>query len=134
MQKVEEEIEFPEVLYGIPTYQNSRLSYPMSGFTADPYTAVFLTNDSHENVVAFYKEKLNMDPQEIKYGRGRLVAMTIYQFKLEDGILTNQINKGVEVIPFNSFSRKVYKARTKIKIIIPQSEIRAIKEEKEEEG
>lgn len=133
MQKAKEEIEFPEILYGIPTYQNSRLNYPMSGFNADPYTAVFLTDDSYEDVVAFYKAKLNMEPRPINYGRRNVVTMTIYQFKLEDGILTNQISKGVEIIPFNSFSRKVYKARTKIKIMVPQSEIRALTEGKEEE-
>lgn len=130
------EIEFPEILYGIPTYQNSRLSYPMSSLNANPYTAVFLTNDSYEKVIEFYKEKLNMDYKELKYGRGSTVVMTIYQFELEKGILTNQINKGVEIIPLNSFNQRVYKAKTKIKIMIPQEEIQAQtegREEKEEE-
>lgn len=130
----QKEIEFPEILYGIPTYQNSRLSYPMSSLTADPYTAVFLTNDPYEKVLAFYKEKLGMEYEEIKYGRGRTVVMTLYQFKMEDGILTNQISKGVEIIPFNHFNRRVYKAHTKIKIMIPQKEIKGLKEKSKKEG
>lgn len=123
-----EEIQFPELLYGIPTYQNARLSVPMSSLTSDPYTAVFLTEDPYEKVLAFYEKKLDVDYKEIKYGRGSTVVMTIYQFKMEDGILTNQISKGVEIIPFNHFNRRVYKASTKIKIIIPQKEIKELTE------
>lgn len=130
----QKEIEFPEILYGIPTYQNSRLSYPMSSLTADPYTAVFLTDDPYEKVLAFYKEKLGMDYKEINYGRGSTVVMTLYQFKLEDGILTNQISKGVEIIPFNRFNRRVYKASTKIKIMVPQAEIKELTEKTTKTG
>jgi hypothetical protein len=126
-----EEIEFPEVLYDIPTYNNSRLSVTMSSsLKSNPYTVVFLTDDPYKKVLKFYKEKLGMDFKELKYG-GRMHTMTIYQFELEKGILTNQINKGVEIIPFNPRNRRVYKAKTKIKIIIPLREIEAQKKEKE---
>lgn len=128
IRQTQKEIEFPEILYGIPTYQNSRLSFPMSSLNSDPYTAVFLTEDSYEKVLAFYEEKLGMGYKKLNYGRGSTVVGIVYQFKLEDGILTNQISKGVEIIPFNHFNQKVYKASTKIKIMIPQKEIEALME------
>ncbi len=132
MQENEKEIEFGEMLFGVPTYQNSRLSRPMSSLRANPYTAVFLTNDSFGKVVAYYKEKLpDAEYNELTYG-GTTRGMTVYQFKLEDGILTNQINKGVEIIPYNSFNQRVFKAKTKIKIFIPLSEVME-EEEKESE-
>ncbi|MCP5104047.1 MAG: hypothetical protein GY950_11745 [bacterium] len=126
------DIDYPEILYGIPTYPGSRISYPMSMMTADPYTAVFLSNDPYEKVIEFYKDKLAMDYKELKYGKGSAVVMTIYQFEMKKGILKNQINKGVEIIPFNHFNRRVYKAATKIKIIIPQDEVKGLTTDKEE--
>lgn len=128
IRQTQKEIEFPEILYGIPTYQNSRLSYPMSSLTGDPYTAVFLTDDPYETVLAFYEKKLGMGYKKLNYGRGSTIVGAVYQFKMEEGILTNQISKGVEIIPFNHFNRKVYKASTKIKIMIPQKEIEALME------
>ncbi len=121
-KQAKETTEFPEILFGIPTFQDSRLSNPMSSFTGDPYIAVFLTNAPHEEVIKFYEDKLNMTHKKIEYG-GRVASMTIYQFQLEEGLLTNHIYKGVEIIPFNHFNRRAFKARTKIKIYIPQREV-----------
>ncbi len=130
------DVDFPEFLYGIPTYRNSKLSAQMSSLESDPYTAVFLTKDPYEKVLEFYKEKMGVDHRVLRYGRkgfikegeSARVFHRVYQFKIEDGILTNQISKGVEIIPFNKFNQKVFKAKTKIKIFISQSEIAELKE------
>lgn len=129
MQNIKDNVDLPAELYGIPVYQNARVSVPMtSSPETDPYVAVFFSDDSHEKIVAFYEEKLEMKVVPLKYGKGRLTALIVYQFKIEDGILTNQINKGVEIVPFNSWNRRVYKAKTKIKIFIPQKDIQAAEE------
>lgn len=125
MDRNEKEIAFPENLHGIPTYQNSRLSFPMSSLDGDPYIAVFLSEDSFEKVLQFYKDNLKMEFKVLKYGHKKRKHMTlnIYQFEIEKGVLKDYISKGVEIIPLNSRSRKVYKARTKIKIILPRKEV-----------
>lgn len=132
MQKSKDNVDLPAELYGIPVYQNARISVPMtSSPETDPYVAVFLSDDSYEKVVAFYEERMEMKAVALKYGKGRLTAMIIYQFKIEEGVLTNQINKGVEIVPFNSWNRRVYKAKTKIKIMVPQTDIQAAEEEQQ---
>ncbi|UCH94895.1 MAG: hypothetical protein JSV88_32215 [Candidatus Aminicenantes bacterium] len=131
MKENEKEIDFPGILYGIPTYQNSRLSLPMSSLEGDPYIAVFLSRHPYEKVLQFYKEKLQMDYKVLKYGLRKHITKRVYQFEMEKGVLKDYINKGVEIIPLNSRSQRVYKARTKIKIIIPRKEVAAISEKKE---
>jgi hypothetical protein len=134
MERNEKEIAFPENLYGIPTYQDSRLSFPMSSMNGDPYIAVFLSGDSYEKVLHFYKDKLKIDFKVLKYGhkKRKHMTLTIYQFEIEKGELENYISKGVEIIPLNSRSQKVYKARTKIKIILPRREVVELNKKKEE--
>lgn len=134
MGKNEQEIAFPENLYGIPTYQDSRLSFPMSSMDGDPYIAVFLSGAPYEKVLQFYKDKLKMDVKVLKYGhkKRKHMTLTIYQFEIEKGELENYISKGVEVIPLNSRSQKVYKARTKIKIILPRKEVLELNKKKGE--
>jgi hypothetical protein len=136
MKRNEKEIAFPENLYGIPTYQNSRLSIPMSSLNGDPYIAVFLSEDPFEKIVQYYKNKLKMDFKELKYGHKARnhMTMTVYQFEIEKGSLENYINKGVEIIPLKSRSRRVYKAQTKIKIILPRREVVELKRKKEEKN
>ncbi|MCP5051690.1 MAG: hypothetical protein GY940_31275 [bacterium] len=119
----EQEIPFPKSLYGIPTYENSRLSSRMSSPTGNPYIAVFLSQDSHDRIVQFYKDQLKMDYKVLEYGQRSVVTMRVYQFEIEKGVLKNYINKGVEVIPLNSRSQMVHNARTKIKIVLPRKEV-----------
>lgn len=134
MERNEKEIAFPENLYGIPTYKDSRLSFPMSSMNGDPYIAVFLSGDPYEKVLQFYKDKLKMDFKVLKYGhkKRKHMVLTIYQFEIEKGELKNYISKGVEIIPLNSRSQRVYKARTKIKIVLPRSEVLELNKKKEE--
>jgi hypothetical protein len=136
MERNEREIAFPEKLYGIPTYQDSRLSFPMSSLDGDPYIAVFLSGDPYEKVLQFYKDNLKMDYKVLKYGhkKRKHMTMTIYQFEIEKGELENYISKGVEIISLNSRSQLVYKARTKIKIILPRREVLELNRKKEEKN
>lgn len=134
MERNEKEIAFPVNLYGIPTYKDSRLSFPMSSMNGDPYIAVFLSGDPYEKVLQFYKDKLKIDFKVLKYGHKKRnhMVLTIYQFEIEKGELKNYISKGVEIIPLNSRSQRVYKARTKIKIILPRREVLEFNKKKEE--
>ena len=134
MERNEKEIAFPENLYGIPTYKDSRLSFPMSSMNGDPYIAVFLSGDPYEKVLQFYKDKLKMDFKVLKYGhkKRKHMILTIYQFEIEKGELKNYISKGVEIISLNSRSQRVYKARTKIKIVLPRREVLELNKKKEE--
>jgi hypothetical protein len=136
MEKNEREIAFPENLYGIPTYQDSRLSFPMSSLDGDPYIAVFLSGDPYEKVLQFYKDNLKMDYKVLKYGHKKRnhMTLTIYQFEIEKGELENYISKGVEIISLNSRSQRLYKARTKIKIILPRREVLEFNRKKEEKN
>lgn len=132
---LEKEPQAPNMVFGIPAYQDARFSSYMSSLNGNPYTAVFLSPDSADQVVRFYKDYFGKEPKLIEYGQRGIVAMKIYQFRLEDGPLPDSINKGVEIIPLNSRSRRIHKARTKIKIIIPRKEVmedRLKKEAKEE--
>jgi hypothetical protein len=119
----QQEVKFPGMLYGIPTYSNSNFSKSMSSLNGNPYVAVFLTRDSHEQVIQFYKTKLKMDYKLLEYGARSIVTMRVFQFRLEDGVLPDSINKGVEVIPLNSRSQRIYDASCKIKIIIPRKDV-----------
>jgi hypothetical protein len=133
-EKNEKEIAFPGNLYGIPTYPDSRLSFPMSSMNGDPYIAVFLSRDPYEKVLRFYKDELKMEYKVLKYGhkKRKHMTMTIYQFEIEKGDLENYISKGIEIIPLNSRSQEVYRARTKIKIILPRKEVLEFNRKKEE--
>jgi hypothetical protein len=123
MKESEKEISFPEFMCGIPTYRDARISSSMSSLNGDPFIAVFLTRDSYEQVLHFYREKLNMDYKVLTYGRGKKVTKTIYQFEIKKGVLKDYIGKGVEITPLNTRSQRVYKAKTKIRIIIPRKEV-----------
>jgi len=135
-ERNEKEIAFPGDLYGIPTYRDSRLSFPMSSLDGDPYIAVFLSGDPYEKVLRFYKDHLKMDYKVLKYGhkKRKPITLTVYQFEIEKGDLENYIGKGVEIIPLNSRSQEVYKARTKIKIILPRKEVLEFNKKKEEQN
>lgn len=77
-----------------------------------------------------------MDFKVLKYGNKKRnhTTLTIYQFEIEKGELENYISKGVEIIPLNSRSREVYKARTKIKIILPRREVLELNKKKGEKN
>ena len=125
IERNDREVQFPEILYGIPTYPNSHFSSIMSSLNGDPYTAVFLSPDPYETILQFYKEKLKMDYKIQEFGlkRRNRMPLTVYQFELEKGILEHSINKGVEIISFNSRNQRMYNALTKIKIILPRKEV-----------
>jgi hypothetical protein len=118
------DIDFPAILYGIPTYKNSKLNRTMSS-TGDPYIFVFLTKDNSDQVLKYYQKELNIEHQVLKYGRGAIVNLVIYQFTLLKGEILNFPYKGVEIIPLNSFYQRIYGFQTKIKIYIPREEISA---------
>jgi len=124
---------FPKILFGIPTYPDSTLNTRMSSLTGNPYVAVFLSNDPHEKIVAYYKEKLKRDPKLLELGREPIVTMRIYQFQMEASPLPKSIGKGVEVIGLNSRSQQVHNAKTKIKIILPRLEVNAAIKKRERE-
>lgn len=119
----QKEVKFPPELYGIPTYENSRLSNSMSSFNGNPYIAVFLAFDDHDTVVRYYKEKLKIDYKLLEYGNRGIVTTRIYQFRLADGELPDSISKGVEVMTLNGRSQRVLNAKSKIKIYIPRKEV-----------
>ena len=77
-----------------------------------------------------------MDYKVLKYGhkKRKPITLTVYQFEIEKGDLENYIGKGVEIIPLNSRSQEVYKARTKIKIILPRKEVLEFNKKKEEQN
>ena len=118
-------VEVRDNLYGIPTYKNARLNARMSQMNGNPYVAVFMSNDSHETIVQFYKDRLKMDYKLLEYGKRAVVTMRVYQFPIEMGTLKNYLNKGVEIIPLNKRSQMVHSAKTKIKIILPRREVDA---------
>lgn len=134
MGEKDEEKAFPKMLYGIPTYDNSRINYEMSSLNSDPYIAVFMTGDSFEKVLQFYKDRLNKPVKVLEYGRGSHKTKTIYQFQLLPGVLPNYPAKGVEIHPLNSRSQRVYRAKTKIKIILPRKEVHDSKTKRGEKG
>ncbi|MCP4216862.1 MAG: hypothetical protein GY765_19580 [bacterium] len=100
----------------------------MSSLRSDPYVAVFLTKDSYKDVIEFYKKSLKKGEfiyKELPYGARGKTVLTVYQFEMEKGILTNQISKGIEIVPYNTWNSRVYKANTKIKIILPAAEVKS---------
>lgn len=129
MQQNEKEIDYPNLLYGMPTYPEAKISYPMSSVNGNPYIAVFLSGDSYEKVLEFYREKLKIKYRTIKLGSRGHVVKTFYQFVMQEGLLANgkSVGKGVEVHPLNARSELVYKAKTKIKIILPKKEVEEMK-------
>jgi hypothetical protein len=133
METNEREILFPENLYGVPTYPKARVNYSMSSLNGSPYICVFLSGDPYENVLQFYKDKLKMNYKVLHFGRKTRphMTMTVYQFEMEKGVLEKSINKGIEIIPLNHWSQRVYKAKTKIKIILPRQKVVELNREKE---
>jgi hypothetical protein len=125
MNESEKEIPFPKIMCGIPTYQDAWISSSMSSLNSDPFIAVFFTRDSYKQVLHFYQDRLNMDYKVLKYGKGKKVTKTIYQFEIKKGVLKDYISKGVEITPLNTRSQRIYKAKTKIRIIIPKIELKA---------
>lgn len=109
----------PEILYGIPVYPQSTLNLPLSS-NGDPHIFVFLSDDSLENVLRFYNEAFKAEPRVLSYGKG---AMTIYQYLVLSSDLTNYPLKGVEVMPYNAFYRRVMNKKVKIKIYVPKAEV-----------
>jgi hypothetical protein len=132
---LDKEPRAPKMVFGIPAYQDARFSSTMSSLNGNPYIAVFLSADSYEVVLRFYKDYFQKEPKVIEYGQRSIVAMRIFQFELEKGPLPDSIDKGVEIIPLNSRSQRIHKARTKIKIIIPRKEVVAeqLKQKAEQE-
>jgi len=118
-QKADQSPRAPEILYGIPLYPESKLNLPLSG-TGDPAIFVFLSDDTLEKVLAFYDEVFKAKPQILTYGKG---AMTIYQYLIEPGELTNYPQKGVEVMAYNSFYQRVLHKKVKIKVYVPKAEM-----------
>lgn len=109
----------PEVLYGIPIYPESELNIPLSG-TGSPRIFVYLTEDPLEKVLAFYNQAFQAEPVSLSYGKG---AMTVYQYLIKPSELENYPLKGVEVMPYNAFYRRILKKKVKIKIYVPVEEI-----------
>lgn len=134
MGEKDEENAFPKMLYGIPTYDNSRINYSMSSLNSDPYIAVFLTGDDYKEVLRFYKDRLNTPVKVLEYGRGSHKTKIIYQFQLLPGVLPDYPSKGVEIYPLNSRSQRVFKAKTKIKIILPRQEVREAQQKRGDQG
>ena len=109
----------PEVLFGIPVYPGSELNLPLSG-TGEPRIFVFLSDDPLDKVLAFYSSRLKASPNVLRYGKG---SMTVYQYMIRPSQLANYPLKGVEVMPYNSFYKRVMRKGVKIKIYIPGEEI-----------
>lgn len=120
---LDKEPQAPKMVFGIPAYQDARFSSLMSSLNGNPYIAVFLSPDKADQVVRFYQDYFGKEPRLLEYGQRGIVALKIYQFKLIQGPLPDSIDKGVEIIPLNSRSQRIHKARTKIKIIIPRKEV-----------
>ncbi len=109
----------PEVLFGIPVYPEAKLNIPLSG-TGSPRIFVYLTDDSLDQVLAFYTEAFKAEPIVLSYGK---TSMTVYQYLIKPSDITNYPLKGVEVMPYNAFYRRILKKSVKIKIYVPEEEI-----------
>jgi hypothetical protein len=119
-QKSANSPETPDVLYGIPVYPGAKLNLPLSS-TGDPAIFVFLSSDSLDQVLAFYDEAFKARSTPLTYGKG---AMVIHQYMIQAGELRNYPLKGVEVMAYNSFYRRVLHQRVKIKIYVPEAEVK----------
>jgi len=129
INQIKKVVPFPKIFYGIPTYERSRLDVSMtSSPNIDPYMVVFITEDSYEKVLDFYKKQLKMNYRTVVYrgvkNTNRGLSMTVYQFVIKESSLKNYLLKGVEVMPFNRWSGRLNRGQTKIRIIIPQEEIK----------
>ncbi len=113
------EIDFSKIkeYEGIPVYPNSKFSKLLSSF-GKSWIVVYHSNDDFRDILSFYKEKLNMNYKKVKYGK----ALIVYQFPMAYTSFNGKLwlKKGVEVIPYGGFYRKVFKAKVKIKIYITQ--------------
>ena len=101
---------------GYPIYPNSRFSELLSFTGEKQWLLTYLSDDKAYKVIKFYEKRLNKKVERIKYGK----SLIIYQFP-KDYTMVNKrklLTEGVEIIPFGGFYRKVFKARTKIKIYV----------------
>ncbi len=100
----------------IPIYPNSKFSKVLSFTGEKNWLLSYLTEDSFSKVVSFYKKNLNIKPEKVKYGK----TLVIYQFPISYTKINKQkvLEEGVEIIPFSGFYKKVFKAKTKIKIYV----------------
>ncbi len=101
---------------GIPVYPGSKFSKLLSSI-GKSLIVVYHSNDDLKSVLAFYRKKLNMNYKKVKYGK----ALIVYQFPMAYTSINGKLwlKKGVEIIPYGGFYRKVFKAKIKIKIYIP---------------
>ncbi len=101
---------------GIPVYPGSKFSKLLSSI-GESLIVVYHSNDDLKSVLAFYRKKLNMNYKKVKYGK----ALIVYQFPMAYTSINGKLwlKKGVEIIPYGGFYRKVFKAKVKIKIYIP---------------
>ncbi len=115
---IQQEDESPKVLAGIPVYPEARYNDFLSS-RGNPLVYVFMSDDPVETVLAFYEEFFAAPALHLTYPSGLL---RIFQFVITPSEVKDTPLKGVEVIPLNRFNRRIFKARTKIKIILPPDE------------
>jgi len=116
---MQQEDGFPPSLEGIPVYPASRYNDFLSSQGGNPRVYVFLSDDTAASIVAFYEDFFAVQARKLTYPSGLL---RIYQFMITPSIVKDTPLKGVEVIPLNRFNRRIFKALTKIKIILPPLE------------
>ncbi len=101
---------------GYPIYPKSRFSSLLSFTGEKQWLLTYLSDDKAKKVIKYYERKLNKKVEIIKYGK----SLVIYQFPKDYTMVGKRklLTEGVEIIPFGGFYRKVFKARTKIKIYV----------------
>ena len=112
------EIDFNKLksIDNIPIYPNAKFSETLSYTGENDWLLAYLTKDSALKVINYYKRVLNVKLERVKYGK----TLVIYQFPISYTMINKKkiLEKGVEIIPFSGFYRKVFKANTKIKIYV----------------
>ncbi len=112
------ELDFNKLksINNIPIYPNAKFSKTLSYTGKDNWLLSYLTKDPALKVINYYKRVLNVKPERVKYGK----TLVIYQFPISYTMINKKkvLEKGVEIIPFSGFYRKVFKANTKIKIYV----------------
>lgn len=116
---IQQQDESPQVLEGIPVYPAARYNDFLSSRGGNPRIYVFLSDAPADSVVAFYEEFFGVQAGLLTYPSGLL---KIFQFVVTPSEVKDTPLKGVEVIPLNRFNRRIFKAVTKIKIILPPQE------------
>ncbi len=112
-------------ILGIPLYPELEINRRLSS-TSQPWKIVFLSNDNYEKILNFYEKKLKIKAKKIVYGK----SLTIYRLKFNKGKkeknnkkVSDFFNFGLEIIPFNSMYRDVYKKKTKLILFIPKEKV-----------